>query len=160
MAGTFTYTYDPTNVPNDAVRFTLQDTDEDDVLLWDEEITYILSQSDGNTTRAAIRGARAIMAKFARLADREQAGKYQVYYTDKVGQYQSIIDSLEDQITSSYGVDIHYGGIDICPTDEIRRDHSRVHNIFHTDRLLSTELESPEKMPSGGLGWRSRRGCP
>ena len=148
MAGTFTYTYDPTNVPRDAVRFTLQDTDEDNVLLWDEEIVYLLARSDGNTVRASILGARAVMAKFARMADREQAGKYQVYYTDKVGQYQSIIDSLEDQLASSEdsGVDIHYGGIDICTVDEIRRDESRVHNLFHTNRLKSEYLESPERM--------------
>ena len=146
MAGTFTYTYDPTNVPRDAVRFTLQDTDEDNVLLWDEEITYILAQSDGNTIRASILGARAIMAKFARMADREQAGKYQVYYTDKVGQYQTIIDSLDDQLSASAGIEVHYGGIDIGTVDSVRKDDSRVHNLFHTDRLLSRYLESPEKM--------------
>ncbi len=146
MAGTFTYTYDPTNVPIDAVRFTLQDTDEDNVLLWDQEINYLLSQTNDNTIRASILGARAIMAKFARMADREQAGKYQVYYTDKVGQYQTIIDSLEDQLSSLSGVDIHYGGIDIDTVDSVRKDDSRVHNLFHTDRLLSIELESPEKM--------------
>lgn len=146
MAGTFTYTYDPTNVPIDAVRFTLQDTDEDNVLLWDQEINYLLSQTNDNTIRASILGARAIMAKFARMADREQAGKYQVYYTDKVGQYQTIIDSLEDQLSSLSGVDIHYGGIDIDTVDSVRKDDSRVHNLFHTDRLLSEYLESPEKM--------------
>lgn len=146
MAGTFTYTYDPTNVPIDAVRFTLQDTDEDNVLLWNQEINYLLSQTNDNTIRASILGARAIMAKFARMADREQAGKYQVYYTDKVGQYQTIIDSLEDQLSSLSGVDIHYGGIDIDTVDSVRKDDSRVHNLFHTDRLLSEYLESPEKM--------------
>jgi hypothetical protein len=146
MAGTFTYTYDPTNVPIDAVRFTLQDTDEDNVLLWDQEINYLLSQTNDNIIRASILGARAIMAKFARMADREQAGKYQVYYTDKVGQYQTIIDSLEDQLSSLSGVDIHYGGIDIDTVDSVRKDDSRVHNLFHTDRLLSEYLESPEKM--------------
>ncbi len=146
MAGTFTYTYDPTNVPIDAVRFTLQDTDEDNVLLWDQEIDYLLSQTNDNIIRASILGARAIMAKFARMADREQAGKYQVYYTDKVGQYQTIIDSLEDQLSSLSGVDIHYGGIDIDTVDSVRKDDSRVHNLFHTDRLLSEYLESPEKM--------------
>jgi hypothetical protein len=146
MAGTFTYTYDPTNVPIDAVRFTLQDTDEDNVLLWDQEINYLLSQTNDNIIRASILGARAIMAKFARMADREQAGKYQVYYTDKVGQYQTIIDSLEDQLSSLSGVDIHYGGIDIDTVDSVRKDNTRVHNLFHTDRLLSIELESPEKM--------------
>jgi len=148
MAGTFTYTYDPSNVPRDAVRFTLQDTDEDNVLLWDEEITYLLSQSDDNSIRASILGARAIMAKFARMADREQAGKYQVYYTDKVGQYQSIIDSLQDQLASSAtgGVDIFYGGIDIDTVDDVRDDDSRVHNIFHTERLRSEYLEPLERM--------------
>lgn len=146
MAGTFTYTYDPTNVPIDAVRFTLQDTDEENVLLWDQEIDYLLSQTNDNIIRASILGARAIMAKFARKADREQAGKYQVYYTDKVGQYQTIIDSLEDQLSSLSGVDIHYGGIDIDTVDSVRKDDSRVHNLFHTDRLLSEYLESPEKM--------------
>lgn len=147
MAGTFTYTYNPTDVPNDAVRFTLQDTDEDSVLLYDEEITYLLAQSNGNSLKASIKGARAIMAKFARMADREQAGKYQVYYTGKVAQYQELITSLQDQLDSDRGdsISIHYGGVDIDTLDEIRRDDSRVHNIFHTDKLLSEYIISPER---------------
>jgi len=146
MAGTFTYTFDPTNVPLDAVRFTLQDTDEDNVFLWDQEIEYTLTKNQGNVLRASLEGARAMMAKFARMASREQSGKYTVYYTGKVNEYKSIIDSLEDQIGSESGYDIHYGGIDMDTVEEVRKDSSRVHNIFHSERLRSEYLEPVERM--------------
>lgn len=146
MAGTFTYTFDPTNILLDAVRLTLQDTDEDEVLLYDQEIAYFLAKSDNNILRASLEGARSIMAKFARMATREQSGKYTVYFTGKITDYKSIIDSLQDQIGSESGFGIHYGGIDIDTVDAVRADEGRVHNVFHSERLRSDYLEPIERM--------------
>lgn len=144
MAGTFTYTYDPTNVPRDAVRLTLQDTDEDDVLLWDEEIAYYLAEYDNNVLKASLAGAKSILAKFARMATRERSGKYEVYFTGKISDYEALIDSIQDQINAKKGVTISYGGVDIDEVHQVRRDRSRVHNKFYTDKLLSEYIISPE----------------
>lgn len=61
----FTYTDDPVNVPLDAVRLLLGDTDTDDQKLSDAEITYFLAQAEDEPYGAAAIGARAIAAKFA-----------------------------------------------------------------------------------------------
>lgn len=61
----FTYTDDPANVPRDAVRLLVGDTDADDAKLSDSEISYFLGQADEEAYGAAAIAARAIAAKFA-----------------------------------------------------------------------------------------------
>ena len=45
----FTYSGDPSNSPLDECRFILGDTDENNPILRDEEINYIIAQSGDNT---------------------------------------------------------------------------------------------------------------
>lgn len=65
----FTYSGDPANSALDAVRFLIQDTNEDDILLQDEEIGFLLTTVDMAIYQAAHDCCYVIASKFARLAD-------------------------------------------------------------------------------------------
>lgn len=67
-APTFTYTYDPTNVPVDAVRFLTGDTNSNEWFLSNEEINWIISQwvNKNSVYYTASMAAEAIAAKLAR----------------------------------------------------------------------------------------------
>lgn len=69
----WTYSGDPSNSQRDAVRFLIGDTDTDDQLLNDDEVTYFIT-THGTTNRAASEAARAVAAKFARLMNRSIGG--------------------------------------------------------------------------------------
>lgn len=72
----------------DAVRLLIGDTDENDPLLYDTEINYFIS-IEGGAKVAAAAAARAIAAKFARLADRS-IGALSISYTKKYTQYMEL----------------------------------------------------------------------
>jgi hypothetical protein len=62
---TWTYTNDPANVPRDAVRLLVGDTDTNDQKLTDEAIVFFLTQAGDDTYLAAALSARSIAASFA-----------------------------------------------------------------------------------------------
>jgi hypothetical protein len=62
---TWTYTNDPANVPRDAVRLLVGDTDTNDQKVMDEAIAFFLTQAGDDTYLAAALSARSIAASFA-----------------------------------------------------------------------------------------------
>ena len=72
---TWTYSGDPDSSALNAIRFLIGDTDTNDQLLSNEEITWVNSQVTGNTTstdglyEASYRCLLGIASKFSRLAD-------------------------------------------------------------------------------------------
>lgn len=65
---TFTYSGDPSASDQDAVRFEIGDTIENQHLLEDEDILYALSK-EGTVLKAAARCAEALAARFASRED-------------------------------------------------------------------------------------------
>lgn len=64
------YGGNPASSTADALRFQVGDTDNDDLLLSDEEIDYLVAQHP-TLLRAAANAARTIAAKYARQVDSE-----------------------------------------------------------------------------------------
>jgi hypothetical protein len=69
VAVQFTYGNDPSQSPEDAVRFYLGDTNKSRPLLDDREIGFALTEKGGNEKLAAAVCADALQGKFASLAD-------------------------------------------------------------------------------------------
>jgi|SRR5690606_24112387 len=65
----WSYSGNPSTSEKDEVRFLLGDTSQDDPLLQDEEIEYLLDQHDGSALTAAVEGCERIIAKLSREAD-------------------------------------------------------------------------------------------
>ena len=89
---TWSYSGDPANSTNDAVRFLIGDTDTNDQLISNEEIAYIVTQQ-GSVNRSASECCRAIAAKFARNMSRS-IGALQADFAAKHRQYLAMADSL------------------------------------------------------------------
>lgn len=69
----FTYS-SPSDSPKDAVRFLVGDIDDNDILLQDEDINFLLEEED-NVYYAAAEAAERIAAKFAREIDATAEGQ-------------------------------------------------------------------------------------
>jgi len=97
---TFTYSGTPSASQRDAIRFLLNDTDSTDVLLTDEEISYLIS-TWSSTYESARAGAEVIASKFTRDADNisKKVGDISISksFQSKAKQYRELAKSLFDQ---------------------------------------------------------------
>jgi len=89
---TWSYSGNPSNSTQDAVRFLVGDTDTNDQLISNEEIAYFVSEFN-NARRSASEAARAIAAKYARLMNRSIGG-LSADFSAKYRQYLELADSL------------------------------------------------------------------
>ena len=97
---TWTYSGDPSASSTDAVRYKIQDTDEDRPLLLDEEIEYELSESDDDVFRAALSCAEVLLARGAHKVTKKINNR-QINYSDLAEQYRVLVESLQAKIARS-----------------------------------------------------------
>lgn len=95
---TFTYSGDPSTSTRNYVRFLLNDTDSTDALFSDEELSYVITEWNGDAYDAARECAEILIARFARLADSssKSVGDISVSesYSSKITHYQQLAQSL------------------------------------------------------------------
>ncbi len=90
----------------DKVRFLIGDTDELDVQLQDEEISFLLTTYSDDVSASAIQAARNLAAKFARWAD-HHVSEESISYSQRFKQYQALVAQLEGQVALGAGI---FGG--------------------------------------------------
>lgn len=105
---TWTYVLPPTT-PKDQVRLLVQDTDAQDPLLQDEEITTFLTWYP-NVYRAASRCADTIARQFARQAKLNIAREVDFDPAERNKQYAAMARTLEDEANKGAGG----GGVGVC----------------------------------------------
>lgn len=140
---TWSYSGDPSSSDKDAIRFLIGDTDTDDQLVNDEEITYLLTV-EGNTLLAAARAAESIAAKFSRLADRK-IGDYSESYNQKSEAYLKLASRLSAQAAKSGSKPMPYaGGLSRSDKKSRELDSDRVKPDFEKRMMenLSDVLDS------------------
>jgi hypothetical protein len=95
---TFTYSGDPSTSTRNYVRFLLNDTDSTDALFSDEELSYVITEWNGDAYDAARECAEILIARFARLADSssKSVGDISVSesYSSKIAHYKELANSL------------------------------------------------------------------
>lgn len=96
MAPTYTYSFDPSTSPKDAVRFLCQDTDMTTgaVRLADEEINFILSQQS-NVFLAAAACADTIAGYWAKVQN-TRIGPLNIQRSQAVTFYQAVAARLRE----------------------------------------------------------------
>ncbi len=94
----------------DRVRYLIGDTNEKDFQLHDGEISFSLSNNDDDVKEAAIVSARAIAAKFSKLAD-TKVGEESISYSKLSDQVWALADRLVADVSIRAG--ISGGGIAI-----------------------------------------------
>lgn len=90
------WTYDPTQLATSTlyqVRLEIQDTDTNNQLLQDEEITYALSV-EANMWGGAARCSEILSRKFSMQADRRMGLRLFVLYTKMAAQYVTMAKEL------------------------------------------------------------------
>jgi hypothetical protein len=110
----------------DIVRLLVGDTDSNDQLLSDSEITYFV-ELHGTANRSASEAARAIAAKFARNMSRSIGG-LQADFAAKHRQYLALADSLMSK-EESYPVSPFVSGY-IKSSKQLREDDTEREEIF------------------------------
>ena len=135
------WTYDETNLDSttaagrlNVVRLLIGDTDTNDQLIKNEEITFALAQANDNVYFAASWSARTISAQFARRVTTKLDGALSANYSDLAKQYKALSDDLREQGQkySMTSASLKAGGISNTAidaaqalTDRIRADPPR-----------------------------------
>src|SRR5258708_12223714 len=89
MPGAWTYTFAPSSVPRDAVRMlTGQTSSVDDLLLYDQEITYCISQRP-TVYGAASLGCEVLAGKYAAYPERESIGSLGLTWGDRAKNFKA-----------------------------------------------------------------------
>lgn len=136
---TWTYSGDPSTSDLDAVRFMIQDTVQEDPLLQNEEISFLLTET-GSVRSAAVRAAQTIAAKFARLAD-FTLGDYSANYSQRAQQYTQIARELSAK--SAVLAAPFAGGITRSQKEAVRQNSNRVDPKFTRD-IMKNRRRGPD----------------
>jgi hypothetical protein len=133
----WTYTNDPTNVPRDAVRLLIGDTDVDDQRVTDEGIAFFLAQAGGDAYGAAALAARSIAAKYSTEVD-SRFESVSANYSQLSKNYYELAKRLEQQSKKfgSAGLGIPLaGGIRVDDMRSVNDDSDRVMPKFNRDQF-------------------------
>jgi hypothetical protein len=95
---TWTYSGDPSASRLDAVRYRIQDTNEDRPLLEDAEIEYELAEADNDVLQAALSCAEALVARGSHMVTKKISGEITINYSDLTGQYVQLVEILQTKI--------------------------------------------------------------
>lgn len=145
---TWSYSGDPSSSSVDSVRFLIGDTDSTDEQLQNEEISWLLSENSNSVYDASIEAARALSAKYARLAVTKTVGDLKIEYQDRSKRYADLVAILEMQ-KDSRSVPIPYaGGISVTDKDTKEDQIDRVEPRFVRGQFRQNGVyETPH-------GWR------
>lgn len=145
----WTYSFDPSASLKDQVRFLIGDTDQNDPLLYDKEITWVLGQYNNSPMNAAIRCCETIAAKFSRMAD-EKAGPVSVTYSQKSKQYRDLRQELVSRLAVE-DMAPYAGGISKSDKATVRDDSDRVEPTFEK-HMMENHIVDPQAPSSGEFG--------
>lgn len=95
--GLFTYSGNPQGNLKDQVRFLIGDTDNEDPILLDGEINWLLSQYNNSPMNTAIRACEMIVAKFSRQAD-ETVGQVKISFSQRAKTYLTTQNMLRQRL--------------------------------------------------------------
>lgn len=128
--GTWTYSNDPANVPRDAVRSLLGDTDSADPQpLTDAEVAWLLTESGDSTYRAAAAGARKLAGYYSRQADIRN-GALSVSSSQRAKAFRTLALELDAQAFSAGAASVFVGGISISANEALDEDSDAVQPAF------------------------------
>jgi hypothetical protein len=163
--GTFpkwSYSGNPSESPKDQVRFLIGDTDENDQLLQDGEIYYLLGMYNNSPLDTAIRAVEGIMAKFSRMVN-ETVGGVRIDFTDKLKNMDLMKQALIQRLATTQ-IAAYAGGISISDMIQVSQNADRP-----CQPITLHEMENQQIAPwvsnawlygdQGWGGWGGGCGC-
>ena len=140
----WSYSGDPDSSALDGIRFLIGDTDTNDQLLANEEITWVNSQVTGRTTstdslyEASYRCMITIASKFSRLAD-QSVGDLRVNMSQKAKGARDQAEELKKLAAREGSTPTPYAGGITVSDKEIDEDNSNlVRHAFKVGQFTDT----------------------
>jgi len=141
----WTYSGDPDSSALNAIRFLCGDTDTNDQLLANEEITWVNKQVTGSTTSTdslydvASRCCTTIASKFSRLAD-QSVGDLKVSMSQKAVAYRLQAEELKGLAGREGSVPVPYaGGLTISGKETDRDNSDQIQPYFSSGQFTNKE---------------------
>jgi hypothetical protein len=129
------YSVDPATSNNDAVRFlTGQTSSGDDVLLYDEEIAYSLTQTGSNVQYAAAMCCESMAAQYIRKMQQLGVGSYKEVWGDRVQSLRDQAKTLRQRALLE-GVSPFAGGVSKADKRTREDDDDRVQPFARTGHM-------------------------
>jgi len=128
----------------DKVRFYVGDTDVNDQLLSDQEITFALSEAGGNVRRAASLCATRKAAEFSKLTDLKE-GQLSISYSQRSKQMLTIAEAIIDTSVTLDPAIPFAGAVFIADKQSVEGDTTLVEPSFGVDMLDSEPAVSLSK---------------
>lgn len=126
---TFEYSGDPSTSSKDAVRFLMQDTNDEDVLLQDEEIDWLLTQH-GDVGAAAVAGLTTLANRYASMAIAEkEVGDLRIKYADRSAALRAQAEQVSNSVVTVAPVPVMTGST-FSGRESARSDLDRVPDVF------------------------------
>lgn len=122
---TWSYSGDPSSSDLDALRFLIGDTDTSDQQFSDEELNYLLDQTDDNVVAAALLAIDRLLIKYSRTPD-QKTGDIDIKYSQRVEQ----LTKARASITAGLAPVPYAGGISVSDMESVRDDTDRAGPIF------------------------------
>lgn len=137
---TWTYSGNPSESAKDAVRFLIGDTDQQNQVLQDGEITWVLSLYNQSPLNAALRCCEAAIAKFTRLVD-ESVGSVRMSFSQRARSYETLLNTLRNRLAMEDSVP-YAGGISVSDMKTVAANPDRVRPFF-TRHMMEDWIVSP-----------------
>jgi len=137
--GTWEYSGDPATSDKDAVRFLMHDTNDEDQLMSDEEILWLVAE-EGSDWRAAARGLDVLATRFASLVDKA-VGDLKLSLSQRAENFASRAADLRSGGSHAIPVPVATG-LSISEKRDVEADTDRVPSHFRVgmDDNLGTSV--------------------
>ncbi|MFA6719278.1 MAG: hypothetical protein WCS15_09360 [Prevotella sp.] len=139
------WTYDPTDLDTstssgrlNVVRLLIGDTDTNDQIVQNEEITFALSEKSDNVYEASSLTCRFIASKYSSLVDTQLDGALQENYSDLADRYFKLSSRLSQMAYTEGGkaeLGVYAGGISKAAVRAARALPDRVSASFHLNQF-------------------------
>ena len=136
----WSYSGDPSDSTLDQVRFLVGQTSTgDDVLLEDEEITWVIGQT-ANVYYAAQQCAKTLQSRYALEADDMKVGQTSISFADRADRFAKLAVSLGQQALF-VGVSPYVGGVSVSDKETQEEDTDWVPPFAKIDGMDNTGTE-------------------
>lgn len=114
------YTGDPVNNALDRVRIYCTDTDNDDLLIEDSILEFMLLEANGNEKQAAVKALSYLLFQIAKMGDEKVGGVY-LKNSERIKNLRLVLDDLKADLVKVGVGSVYAGGI--SKGDIISRRH-------------------------------------
>lgn len=125
------YTGDPVNNALDRVRIYCTDTDNNELLIEDSILEFMLIEANGNEKQAAVRALSYLLFQIAKMGDEKVGGVY-LKNSERIKNLRLVLDDLKADLIKVGVGSVYAGGISVSDVQMRRRDPDSIRKMTNT----------------------------